>query len=114
MRMPSLVTLLIALFCEKSRYLINLIRLKRESPIRVRETPSTFHRRAQRNAFHRRDVRLQSKLFARWNQSLRRSATRTGFAEVVGYYLPVALLMIVSLFPSKRHDKSNIKRFVRR
>ena len=28
---------------------------------------------AQRNAFRRRDARLQSRSFARWNQSLRRS-----------------------------------------
>jgi hypothetical protein len=28
---------------------------------------------AQRNAFHRRNVRLQSRSFARWNQSLRHS-----------------------------------------
>ena len=34
---------------------------------------ATFHRHAQRNAFRRRAVRLQSRLFARWNQSLRRS-----------------------------------------
>ena len=44
-----------------------------ESQIQVPETQSAFHPRAQRNAFRRRDVRLQSRSFARWNQSLRRS-----------------------------------------
>jgi hypothetical protein len=34
---------------------------KREPPIPVPEKPSTFHRRAQRNAFRRRDGRQQSK-----------------------------------------------------
>ena len=34
-------------------------------------TPSAFHPRAQRNAFRRHDARLQSRSFARWNQSLR-------------------------------------------
>ncbi len=33
------------------------------SLIAVPETPSVFHRRAQRNAFRRRDARLQSRLF---------------------------------------------------
>jgi organic hydroperoxide reductase OsmC/OhrA len=33
----------------------------------------TFHPHAQRNGFGRRGARLQSRLFARWNQSLRRS-----------------------------------------
>ena len=32
--------------------------LTRESPIPVLEIPSAFHRRAQRNAFRCRDVRL--------------------------------------------------------
>ena len=45
----------------------------RELPIRVRQTRSTFHRHAQRNASLCRDVRLQSRSFARWNQSLRPS-----------------------------------------
>ena len=36
--------------------------------IRGKERP-----RAQRTAFHRRDARQQSKLFARWNQSLTHS-----------------------------------------
>ena len=34
----------------------------------VRETLSAPHRHAQRTAFRRRDWRLQSRLFARWNQ----------------------------------------------
>jgi hypothetical protein len=41
-----------------------------------------FHLHAQRNAFRRGDVRLQSRLFARWNQALRRSLA-TRFAHLV-------------------------------
>ena len=52
-----------------------------KSPIRVRQRPSTIHPCARQNAFRRRDVRLQSRLFARWNQSLRRSPTPTGLAR---------------------------------
>ena len=44
-----------------------------ESLIPVRETHSTFHPHSQRNAFRRRNVRQQSRSFARWNQRLRRS-----------------------------------------
>ena len=44
-----------------------------EPPIRVRGKPSAFHPHAQRNAFRHRSVRPQSRSFARWNQSLRRS-----------------------------------------
>jgi len=60
-------------FCEKARHLVKTIRRKRESPIPVPQTQSTFHRRAQRNALHRRDVRQQRKSLARWNPPLRRS-----------------------------------------
>jgi pSer/pThr/pTyr-binding forkhead associated (FHA) protein len=42
----------------------------RPTQIRVPETQSTFHRRAQRNAFHRSDVRQHSRAFARRNPSL--------------------------------------------
>jgi hypothetical protein len=52
---------------------VPIIRRKPESPIAVRETQSTFHPRAQQDAFRCRDVRLQSRSFARWNQSLRHS-----------------------------------------
>ena len=45
----------------------------RPTQIRVPETQSTFHPHAQRNAFHRRDAREQSKSFAAPNQGLRRS-----------------------------------------
>jgi hypothetical protein len=45
---------------EKSCQLVTPIRRKRESPIPVPEKRSTFHLRAQRNAFRRRDVGLQS------------------------------------------------------
>jgi hypothetical protein len=40
-----------------------------ESPIQVPQTQSAFHPHAQRNAFRRRGARLQSRSFARWNQS---------------------------------------------
>jgi hypothetical protein len=40
--------------------------------------PSGFPPRAQQNALRRRDVRLQSRLFARWNQRL------TGIEQVHG------------------------------
>ncbi len=43
------------------------------SLIAVPETPSVFHRRAQRNAFRPRDARLQSRLFAPGNQRLTRN-----------------------------------------
>jgi len=46
---------------------------RRESPIPVPETRSVFPPRAERTAFRYRDVRLQSRSFARWKQSLRRS-----------------------------------------
>src|SRR6266480_2069544 len=45
----------------------------RELPIRVPETQSAFHPRLQRNASRCRDVRLQSRLFARWHPRLIRS-----------------------------------------
>src|SRR5262249_47889996 len=41
-----------------------------ETLLRVRQTPSTFHPLAQRNAFGRRGVRQQSTLFAPENQWL--------------------------------------------
>jgi hypothetical protein len=44
-----------------------------ELPIPVPQPRSAFHPRAQRNAFHRRDARQQSRSFARGNQSLTRS-----------------------------------------
>ena len=56
------------------QYLVRVVNSQRlELPIRVPETRSAFHPHAQRNAFRRRDVRQQSRSFARWNQSLRRS-----------------------------------------
>jgi hypothetical protein len=42
-------------------------------PFPIPETQSAFHLLAQRNAFRRRGVRLQSRSFARSNQSLTRS-----------------------------------------
>jgi hypothetical protein len=44
-----------------------------ELPNPTPQTQSAFHPHAQRNAFRRRDVRPQSKSFARRDQSLRRS-----------------------------------------
>jgi hypothetical protein len=44
-----------------------------ELPIPIPQTLSAFHPRAQRNAFRCRGVRLQSRSFARKNQSLKRS-----------------------------------------
>ena len=44
----------------KTRQLVEAIRRKRRSPIRVPQNPSTFHPPAQRNAFRRRDVRQRS------------------------------------------------------
>jgi hypothetical protein len=45
-----------------------------ESPLPVPQKPSTFHPRAQRNASCHRNARQQSRSFARWYQSLRRSS----------------------------------------
>jgi hypothetical protein len=60
-----------------------------ESLTQVPQTPSTFHLRTRQNVFRRRNVRLQSRWFAPWNQSLRRSATPTGFAEIVADDFPL-------------------------
>ena len=61
----------------------------RRSPIPVPQTPSAFHPRAQRNAFHRHDARQQSRPFARQNPRLRPSPTPTRFLEIVRDDLPV-------------------------
>ena len=52
----------------------------REPPIRVPQTPSAFHPHAQRNAFRRRDVHLQSSRspFAIYRRDT--APTPTGFA----------------------------------
>jgi hypothetical protein len=50
-------------FCENLPCFLEIIQREHESAIRVPETPSTFHPHAQRNAFRRRDVRLQSRSF---------------------------------------------------
>ena len=44
-----------------------------ESPIRVPERPSAFPPRGRQNAFRCRGARQQSRVFVRWNQSLRYS-----------------------------------------
>jgi hypothetical protein len=41
------------------------------------EKPPAFHLRERRTAFHRRDVRQQSRLFARWNNVRRVSFWQT-------------------------------------
>jgi hypothetical protein len=64
-----------------------------ESPLRVRQTPSAFHPRAQRNAFRRRDARQQPRLFARWNQSLRPSPNSNRLTEIVSDDFPVITRM---------------------
>jgi len=51
-------------FYEQSDRLVKSIRDKPESPIPVPEMLSAFQPRAQRDAFRRRDVRLQSRSFA--------------------------------------------------
>jgi hypothetical protein len=43
-----------------------------ETPILVRETPSTFYQPAQRTAFRRRDVRQQRRSFARENPEMKK------------------------------------------
>jgi len=45
-------------------------------PFPIPKTRSAFHRRAQRNAFRRRDARLQQRSFARENPVLRPSPKR--------------------------------------
>jgi hypothetical protein len=60
-----------------------------ESRFPVPKTRAAFHSHAQRNAFRRRDVRLQSRLFVHWNQSLKRSRNSTRFLEIVSNDLPV-------------------------
>ena len=80
--MPAVVksTLLISLLslaCEMSKSATNWnasanvidASVVGESPIQVPERPSAFHPHAQRNAFRRRDVRLQSRWFARKHDS---------------------------------------------
>jgi hypothetical protein len=47
--------------------------LQVQPPIRVPVTQSAFHPRARRTAFRRRDLRQQSRLFARRNQEVNRN-----------------------------------------
>ena len=47
--------------------------ISRELQIRVLLTQLAFHPHAQQDAFRCRDARLQSRSFAGWNQSPRRS-----------------------------------------
>jgi hypothetical protein len=59
-----------------------------QSLLRVQQTLSTFRPHAQRNAFHRRDARPQSRSFDRKNQSLRHLPPPICFAEIIGDVLP--------------------------
>jgi hypothetical protein len=56
--------------------------------VRAQETPSVFLRIEQRNASHHRDVRQQSRLCARWNQSLRRSLSSNPLCWDRGRWAP--------------------------
>jgi hypothetical protein len=58
---------------KKSPQLVKIKNRNCESPRKAQQTPLAFHPPAQRNASRRRDARLQSRTFARSNQSLRRS-----------------------------------------
>ena len=59
-----------------------------EPPLRVPETHSVSHLRAQRNAFHRRDARPQSRWFAPENLRLRRSPSSSRLFEIVSDDFP--------------------------
>ena len=52
--------------------MVSVVRLigSYKPPFPIPHTQSAFHRTAQRNAFRRRDARLQSRSFARWNPRL--------------------------------------------
>jgi hypothetical protein len=62
---------------KKSRLLVKTTCGKRRSPIRVPQTQSAFHGRAQRSAFRCRDAVQQSRLVARENPLLRCSPNST-------------------------------------
>src|SRR6266436_2757457 len=71
------VVVFICRVLNKSRRAFKPNRRKRESPLQVPESPSTFPPHAQYSASRRHDARLQSRTFARWNQSLRHSYAPT-------------------------------------
>jgi hypothetical protein len=53
--------------------------------------PTAFHLIERQTSFRCPDAHQQSRSFARWNQSLRRSQTPTGFAKVISdYAIPTA------------------------
>ena len=60
-----------------------------ESPPSVPETLSTFHRRAQRNAFRRRCLRQQPRLFAIRINGRDPAQAPSGFAEPVSDDFPI-------------------------
>src|SRR5205814_1694352 len=65
----------------------------------IQETRSTFHPRAQRNAFRRGDARQQSKSFAPSESTAENPAqTPSGLAEFVGNQLPIFHESISQIF----------------
>jgi hypothetical protein len=65
------------------------VRNRRKSEIADSRNAVSFSSRAQPNAFHCRDARLQSRLFARENQSLRHSPNSNRLSRIVSDGLPV-------------------------
>ena len=61
-------------------------------------TPIETPNRTMQRTAGRRDVRLQSRSFARWNQSRDAAPTPTGLAEIVGDDFPVLHAMDCALF----------------
>src|SRR4030095_15381742 len=58
---------------KKPYLLVKHNRRNLESEIQAPQTQSAFHRRAQRNAFRRRNARQQRRSYARWNPPLKAS-----------------------------------------
>ena len=72
-----------------------------------------FHRHPQRNAFRRRDVRQQSRLFVRWNESLRRSPNSTRLllrlsAMISQYFIGRLPVSLRDEFPTQRNLSANV------
>jgi len=59
-----------------------------ELPSPVQQTKSTFYPQAQRNPFHRRNVRLQSRLFTPDNQLLTVKQIIRSSGYLLAYGLP--------------------------
>jgi hypothetical protein len=96
---------------QKRREPVKPIRRKRRLQIQVPETQSAFHPNAQRNAFRRRDVRQQSRSFARWDQWLRPSPNSNRLAEMIGDDFPVFhAARILSVLHSTGQRQNDIQR----